>query len=371
MHSNVFKAAAFRVTAFRVTAFRVTAFRVTAFRVTAFKVAAGVAAFALVAGCSSDDSSSNTTESSNNSESSSNSETSGSLPVTISHSFGETTIESEPSRVVTIGFNEQDFALALGVKPVATRGNLSYDYRQRPWAQEALGGTEIPEVGTDELNLEQIAQAGPDLILGPYSFIEQGQYDQLSAMAPTIADIGGYGDVPAATWQQEFDVIGKALGKEQEAVDQTAKLEQKFETTQTANPQFAGKSLTLAFVMADGSYLLLGKDDIRALFFTDLGFDIPEASETIGPEGLTQRDTDVLVIAGQDRVQLNSNPLFAQLPVVAEDRTVYIGSFSEDLPSALGYSSPLSLNYAIDGFAPLLAAATDNDPATVVPAPAA
>lgn len=323
------------------------------------RFAAGAAAIALIAGCSSDDSSVPETTGE-----------SGDFPVTISHSFGDTTIESEPSRVVTIGFNEQDFVLALGVKPVATRGNLSYDYRQRPWAQEALGGTEIPEVGSTDLNLEQIAAAAPDLILGPYSFVEQSQYDQLSAMAPTIADIGGYGDVPAATWQEEFDVIGKSLGKEQETKDQTAELEQKFQTTQDENPQFAGKSLTLAFVMDDGSYLVLGEDDIRALFFTDLGFEIPAASETIGLENLSRLDTDVLVIAGESREQLATNPLFAGLGVVSQDRTVYIGSFSEDLPSALGYSSPLSLDYAIDGFTPMLSAATDADPATVVPAPA-
>ncbi|MBY6413054.1 ABC transporter substrate-binding protein [Rhodococcus sp. BP-252] len=328
-------------------------------RTSYLRIAAGAAAVALVAGCSSDDSSSST-----------NSDESGAFPVTITHHFGETTVDSEPSSIVTIGFNEQDFVLALGVKPVATRGNLSYDYRNRPWAQEALGGTDIPEVGSEELNLEQIANAGPDLILGPYSFIEQGQYDQLSEMAPTIADIGGYDDVPAATWQQEFEVIGKALGKEQEAADQTAELEAKFQTTQDENPQFAGKTLTLGFDMGDGTYLVLGADDIRALFFKDLGFEIPAVTETISPENLNKLDTDVLVMAGASREQLLADPLFAALNVVSQDRTAYIGAFSEDLPSALGYSSPLSLNYAIDGFAPMLAAASDNDPSTVVPAPA-
>lgn len=322
-------------------------------------VAAGASVLALAAGCSSDA----------DTDASGSPGSAAGFPVTIDHRFGETVIDAEPTRVVTIGFNEQDFALALGVKPVATRGNLSYDYRQRPWAQAALGGTEIPEVGSTDLELEQIAAQTPDLILGPYSFIDQGQYDTLSGMAPTIADIGGYDDVPAATWQQEFAVVGEALGKSQEAEAQTAELEQKFADTEAANPQFTGKSLTLAFVMDDGSYLLLGRDDIRALFFTDLGFEIPDASETISEENLDRLDTDVLVIAGQGREQLQTNPLLAALDVVRQDRTVYIGSFSTDLPSALGYSSPLSLDYGIDGFTPMLAAATDNDPATVVPDP--
>ncbi|OZE12137.1 ABC transporter substrate-binding protein [Rhodococcus sp. 05-2255-3B1] len=322
-------------------------------------VAAGASVLALAAGCSSDA----------DTDASGGPGSAAGFPVTIEHRFGETVIDAEPTRVVTIGFNEQDFALALGVKPVATRGNLSYDYRQRPWARAALGGTEIPEVGSTDLELEQIAAQAPDLILGPYSFIDQGQYDTLSGMAPTIADIGGYDDVPAATWQQEFAVVGEALGKSQEAQDRTAELEQKFADTEAANPQFTGKSLSLAFVMDDGSYLLLGKDDIRALFFTDLGFEIPDASETISAENLDRLDTDVLVIAGQSREQLQANPLLAALDVVRQDRTAYIGSFSTDLPSALGYSSPLSLDYAIDGFTPMLAAATDDDPATVVPDP--
>ncbi|AJW41410.1 ABC-type Fe3+-siderophore transport system, periplasmic iron-binding component [Rhodococcus sp. B7740] len=322
-------------------------------------VAAGASVLALAAGCSSDA----------DTDASGGPGSAAGFPVTIEHRFGDTVIDAEPTRVVTIGFNEQDFALALGVKPVATRGNLSYDYRQRPWARAALGGIEIPEVGSTDLELEQIAAQAPDLILGPYSFIDQGQYDTLSGMAPTIADIGGYDDVPAATWQQEFAVVGEALGKSQEAQDRTAELEQKFADTEAANPQFTGKSLSLAFVMDDGSYLLLGKDDIRALFFTDLGFEIPDASETISAENLDRLDTDVLVIAGQSREQLQANPLLAALDVVRQDRTAYIGSFSTDLPSALGYSSPLSLDYAIDGFTPMLAAATDDDPATVVPDP--
>ena len=40
------------------------------------------------------------------------------FPVTIEHAFGETTIEEEPKRVATLGWSDQDAALALGVVPV-------------------------------------------------------------------------------------------------------------------------------------------------------------------------------------------------------------------------------------------------------------
>lgn len=291
------------------------------------------------------------------------------FPVTVDHRFGSTVIDAEPTRVVTVGYNEQDFVLALGVQPVATRGYLGYEYKQRPWAQDALAGNELPEVGDTELNLEQIAAQDPDLILGPYSFMEEEQYRQLSALAPTVADLGGYDDVPEATWQEEFAAIGAALGKESEAADQTAALEAKFETA-AENPDFAGKTLAVAFRMEDGSYLVLTSDDIRQTFFENFGFVAPETTGEISPEQLGALDQDVLVIAGASREDLMSNPLFAGLDVVTEDRTVYLGPFGTDLPAALGFSSPLSLDYAIDEFTPMLAAAADGDPATVVPAPA-
>ena len=40
------------------------------------------------------------------------------FPVTIEHALGETTIEEEPTRVATLGWTDQDHALALGVVPV-------------------------------------------------------------------------------------------------------------------------------------------------------------------------------------------------------------------------------------------------------------
>ena len=45
-------------------------------------------------------------------------DTSSSFPVTISHAFGETTIEASPERVVAWGWGAADAAIALGVIPV-------------------------------------------------------------------------------------------------------------------------------------------------------------------------------------------------------------------------------------------------------------
>ena len=66
------------------------------------------------------------------------------FPVTIENEFGTTEIPAEPQRVVTVGFNDQDFVPALGVTPVGERENLGeYDATTRPWAEELLLAEDI------------------------------------------------------------------------------------------------------------------------------------------------------------------------------------------------------------------------------------
>ena len=99
------------------------------------------------------------------------------FPVTIEHKFGETTIPDAPERVVAVGFNDQDFALALGVTPVGVRQfQAGIDITGRPWAQDELGGAKPQIVGAEELELEKIAALRPDLILGVYSGLTDKEY---------------------------------------------------------------------------------------------------------------------------------------------------------------------------------------------------
>ena len=39
-------------------------------------------------------------------------------PITIQHAYGETVIESKPERIATVGWENQDTPLALGIAPV-------------------------------------------------------------------------------------------------------------------------------------------------------------------------------------------------------------------------------------------------------------
>ena len=113
----------------------------------------------------------------------------GSFPVSIDNMFGTTVIESKPERVVSIGYTEGDYVLALGVTPVAIRdwygdqpGGLW------PWAAASPAADDSTVVLQPEsLNFEKIAELEPDVIVAMVSEIEQADYDRLTEIAPVLA----------------------------------------------------------------------------------------------------------------------------------------------------------------------------------------
>lgn len=312
--------------------------------------ALAVAGVASLVACGSDDTSDTASEGAG-----------GAFPVTIEHKFGSTVIETQPERVVTVGFNDLDFALALGVTPVATRAFTGYDYQQRPWAEGYAA--DIPEVGGMELDFEKIAAADPDLLLGTYSVLQESDYNSLSELAPTVADLA----MPNPTWEDQLDTAGRALGKQEKAEEVRASVRAEFDAAIAANPQFAGRTVAVAMKMDNGFYIF-EQTDPRGAFFTELGFVAPAQTGEVGTERYDLLDQQSLVVVGATKDELLADPLFAALPVVREDRTVYLGEFGTDVPAALGFASPLSQPYLLDATVPALSAATDDDAATVVPA---
>jgi iron complex transport system substrate-binding protein len=282
--------------------------------------------------------------------------------VTIEHAFGSTTIPAAPRRVVTIGFNEADFALALGVVPVGVRDFIGeYAEESRPWAQEALGGATPEVVGGNELELEKIAALQPDVILGVYSFIDRVTYERLSGIAPTVAPPS---ETVAATWQEQTRITGRALGVTERAEQVVADTEARFAEARAANPEFAGKTLAAGFVVGGETYAL-GTDDLRTQLFTDLGFTLPATSTTLSRELLGELDKDVLVVLGESRAAAEADQQLAALRVVRDGRVAYLGDFSTPFAGALGFGSPLSLPYALDIAMPALRSAVGGTPASI------
>ncbi|AVZ40015.1 MULTISPECIES: ABC transporter substrate-binding protein [unclassified Dietzia] len=147
------------------------------------------------------------------------------FPVTVEHEFGETTIESEPQRVVTLGWGDVDNAIALGVNPVGYARSADYPGLQ-PWARDAAGEIDAVDLGSaSEPDYERIASLEPDLIIDVQGGTDDEQYSRLSSIAPTVAR-------PAGTnvWQVNrapaTRQIARALGRVEEGEQLLTELEE-------------------------------------------------------------------------------------------------------------------------------------------------
>lgn len=301
------------------------------------------------------------------------------FPVTIEHKYGETTIEAEPQRVVSIGFAEHDGLLALGVIPIAVRDWYGdQPYATWPWAQDELGDATPEVLPSSELNFEQIAALQPDLILGIGSGMTDADYETLSAIAPTIAQPKDYIDY-GTPWDVALEITGRAVGRSAEAADVIASTKQQFADAIEQHPEFVGATAAVTFFYEEqpGAY---GSQDSRSRTLTDLGFTIPAAIDelagdafyvSISAEDLSLIDTDAVVWIGlgEDTIaEVRDLPTRSSTRAFEEGREIV----ADDLLSgAFSHASPLSLEYVIEHLVPELALAVDGDPATAVPSAAA
>lgn len=284
------------------------------------------------------------------------------FPVTMKHKFGSTTIPEQPQRVVTIGFNDQDYALALGVEPVGVREFLGYPAPDRPWAPENVRGKKLPTVGAQDLDLEQVAALEPDLILGINSYLDEEAYGLLSGIAPTVAQTDDYAD-GATPWDEQTRQTGQALGRSAEATAIIERTTAAFTAAKEAHPEFTGKRAAFLLGSSASGVWSMGTDDYRTGWLTELGFEVDATGGEVSYEKLDTLDRDVLLGEGVADADLKRE-LVQQLAVVREGRYVGLGAFDNDFAAALGFNSPLSLPFLLDIAVPRLAAATDGDPAT-------
>jgi iron complex transport system substrate-binding protein len=271
---------------------------------------------------------------------------------------------------VSLGFSGIDNLLALGVKPVAVRYWYGdYEYAAWPWAQDALGDAK-PEVLQGDLNIEQIAALQPDIIMAVSSGITQEQYDLLSQIAPVVASEAQYGDY-GTPWQADVRTDGRALGLTDEAETAIKKVEDRFAEIRAAHPDWQGKSAAVGFYWNDapGAYRSI---DIRPRMLEALGFKTPESIDklaaddvffvSMSAEDLSPLDTDLLIWF-DDEGKVETLPLRPATRAFKEGREIFPDTI---LSGAFSYSSLLSIDYALDHLVPLIEAAVDGDPATIV-----
>ncbi|WP_019853496.1 iron-siderophore ABC transporter substrate-binding protein [Actinopolyspora mortivallis] len=299
------------------------------------------------------------------------------FPVRIDHKHGTTEIPRRPKRVVTVGLTDQDTVLALGTAPVGAREWFGgKDGALWPWAREALGQRDLPEVlAREELEFERIAALNPDVIIGVNSGLSEQEYTKLSRIAPTVAQPAEFANF-SVPWQDMTRIIGRALGRRDKAEQLVGDIESRFGDIKSRHPRFEGATGLLATSISGEVWVYAEGPAPRLL--RSLGFRMPRAaSELFSGEnrepvqlskerlGVLESDVLLLGIYGSPEDSVSRQQVYQQLDTVRQGRDITMPRGST-LNGAVSFASPLSLPVALDGLVPRLVAAIDGDPSTEV-----
>jgi iron complex transport system substrate-binding protein len=296
---------------------------------------------------------------------------SGAFPVTIEHTFGSTTIEEQPERVVVLGWSGQDVLYALGVQPV---GMPSYAYGGGddgvlPWNDEFYDPETTTLLDTtDGPPLEQIAALQPDVILAPYEGFDEGVYDDLTGIAPTVAYPGEPWTTP---WREQTTMIGQALGMADEAEELIAETEDAVAQVAAEHPEFEGLDFAYTSMGAEALYLYLPTDP-RVQLIEDLGLTVAPSVEELGADSeatfyaqlsLEQApaiESDVLIgfADGMTADEVLSSDLYSSVPAIERDAAVVLDD--QTVAAAASSVSVLAIPYVLDQLVDGLAGAATN-----------
>lgn len=298
------------------------------------------------------------------------------FPLTVETTFGPVTIQTQPERVATVDYAGADNVLALGFQPLTARKWFGpYDNALWPWAQ-ALASQD-PVVLGDPLDFEAIAATGPDVILALRSGITAEDFAKLNAIAPTVAVPPGRGDYDL-TWREQAERAGLALGKAEETAARIATIESSIAAIAAAHPDWQGKTFAM-MTYWDGSVGLYSATDSSVAFVQSLGLTVhPKVVElskpgefyiTLSQEVLPELDADIIFwYAAADDQNVQSLAARKGMRAVAEGREVFL-SLESLTNGAMSHGSLLSVPEAAQRLVPMIEAALDGNPATIVSEP--
>ena len=300
-----------------------------------------------------------------------------SYPITITHAFGETVLETKPEKIATISWGNQDVPLALGIVPVgvseANYGVLD-DSGLLPWTKDAFSDLEATEPNlfrdTDGIDFEAISASEPDVILAAYSGITQEEYDLLSEIAPVVA----YPELPWQTfWRDQIRINATAIGMQKEGEALVTELETLIKEKLSSYSQLEGKSAAFFYFSPTdlGKFYIYLPGDPRAAYLTDLGMHFPESVVTLA-EGMESfcievsaehvdilNDIDIVIAYGNEELltALQNDSLLKTMPAIANGAVALI---EDGTPLAASCTpSALSIEATIDEYLQLLNEAAD------------
>lgn len=295
---------------------------------------------------------------------------SGAFPVSVKSALGTAEIKAQPERVVTLGQGSAETAIALGHTPV---GIEKYEWGSDktgylPWIHEAVkkSGDKLPTqfTGGEDIDFEAITELEPDVILAPWSGITQKDYDILEDIAPTVA----YPDLPWSTdWDQQIEIIAKALGQPEKAKTLTSKIEKQLADAAATRPEYKKHTFSYIYNTGPGTLGVFKPDEQRVKMVSSLGLTVDPVVNTfketkgtdsalIGLENAEKlKDSDLVFTFYMDdkaRKEIEAQPLYAAIPAVKSGAVV--AGKDNSFVTASSIINPLTVPWVIDRYLPLI-----------------
>ncbi|MGV6946232.1 siderophore ABC transporter substrate-binding protein [Sphingobacterium kyonggiense] len=168
----------------------------------------------------------------------------------INHKLGQTTLQSNPDRVVAMDIGALETMQELGVKAVGTPRKFIPAY-----LSTLKDNPDIADVGSVvEPDFEAIAALNPNLIL--ISTRQERFYDELKDIAPTVF-VGTDNKNYFESFENNVKLIGRIFQKEELALEKLKTIEQKVKTAQDRYSQDPNKGLFLIY--NNGKFSAFGK----------------------------------------------------------------------------------------------------------------
>ncbi|NLG46795.1 ABC transporter substrate-binding protein [Gordonia sp. (in: high G+C Gram-positive bacteria)] len=289
-------------------------------------------------------------------------------PIQVNTPQGAVTVNGKPQRIVTLGAQWIDTALAFGVKPVAYLDNIQIlTGSPSPWTADQLGDSTA--LNPENL-VAEIAKADPDLILaeGYMPTSQPENFKKIREIAPTIPGVTGKQVDP---WQDLVKLMGTLLRDDAKAKEITDSVNGDIAEFKKALPGLAGKTYAMAYMYsADQIQVMADPNDGAAYLFNELGMKIApkllaqfQKSKNprfpISTENIPMLDADVLIVTANTPALKKS---LEKLPGYATLRSVENGAVANlslaDI-SGLNQPTPLAIPYLLDTLKPAFEKATE------------
>lgn len=189
---------------------------------------------------------------------------------TVDHAMGTTTIAKTPERVVILTNEGTEALLELGVTPVGAVQSWTGD----PWYDHIADEMKDAEVvGLEsEVNVEAIAALQPDLIIGN-KMRQEGIYEQLSAIAPTV-----FAEDLRGNWKNNFELYAKAVNKEEKGKEAIEAYDSRIADLKEQLGDKLNMKVSIVRFMA-GDVRIYQKDSFSGVILDQLGFARPESQD--------------------------------------------------------------------------------------------